>query len=645
MMGDVWYSNPPNNTGRSELGGSTSYVAGGIQRSKDGIPIWSGDAATFEEYVESCLMYEQTVVREKRYLCGPRIANELKGPARRILIGRRADWLSYEGGVRALVSALREERGQPKIPEMSELLLKYFKGTRRQKGETMNDFVLRKAEAYTRAQQSLARYQQEKQGPVTISRTSRLSSGPQSTTPTEAQGGPQGSRNGEDNEENEEWADPMTIPGDDQQWGQGEDEDGWVWSYSRGWYRMFAPQHGSLPSETSEWQRRDLPDILPDFVQGWYLFMDSGLDTMERNVLQAELRGDFSVRAVESVLRKHWTDHDIKKRDQEKWRYMSHLALEEAEDETAAMTGEWSVENLEAEGYSTEEIGYMASEQEKIQEACALIQEGRKTLREARAKQHAVKMSRGFYNPSSMQSYKNRTTATVSFRDTTGSRPKLQCFRCGGPHKVAECKEKPKESQANSTDEVAPLVFLAEAEQAAWMGATTSNDDAKEEAHLTTQQVMEQGKAVVDGGATRTIGSVEALSRIVDLNEKARGTTGVREVDVNDHPTFGFGNSSRDRCTSTACFEVPMGGRTNMLRIHALDKGSTPVLLSIHSLRKMGAIIDFESDLAVFRNVDPKKLVRLERTSAGHQVMPLTDDMYKDSRSLKQAVPSFTQLE
>ena len=30
--------------------------------------------------------------------------------------------------------------------------------------------------------------------------------------------------------------------------------------------------------------------------------------TSSRNVLHAELRGDFGVRAVEEVLRKHWTD-------------------------------------------------------------------------------------------------------------------------------------------------------------------------------------------------------------------------------------------------------------------------------------------------------------------------------------------------
>ena len=70
MSSDVWYSGQP---GRSELTGG----ANAIQRNRDGVPTWSGETVLFEEYVEACLLYEQTVAREKRYLCGPRLASEL----------------------------------------------------------------------------------------------------------------------------------------------------------------------------------------------------------------------------------------------------------------------------------------------------------------------------------------------------------------------------------------------------------------------------------------------------------------------------------------------------------------------------------------------------------------------------------------
>jgi hypothetical protein len=121
---------------------------------------------------------------------------------------------------------------------------------------------------------------------------------------------------------------------------------------------------------------------------------------------------------------------------------------------------------------------------------------------------------------------------------------------------------------------------------------------------LSTQDVVAQGKAIVDGGATRTIVSIVALSKVCELNEKTRGTAGVREVDMCDRPIFGFGNSSRNQCASTASLEVPLDGKLSTPKVHALDEGNAPILLSIDSLRKLGAVIDFGSDRAVLRAVD-----------------------------------------
>ena len=78
-----------------------------------------------------------------------------------------------------------------------------------------------------------------------------------------------------------------------------------------------------------------------------------------------------------------------------------------------------------------------------------------------------------------------------------------------------------------------------------------------------------------------------------------------------------------------------------MMKVQALDQGSAPILLSVHSLRQLGALMDFENDLAVFRHVDPTRVIQLERSSAGHQIMPLTEDVYQSAKQLARAVPSF----
>ena len=627
------YSGPQ--MSRPESGGS------GVTRNRDGVPIWSGDQATFEEYVEACLMYEQTVVWEKRYLCGPRCASELRGAAKRILVGRPADWLSHPHGVRTLIAALREEKGYPKIPEMSELLMKYFKGTRRQRGESMHDFITRKAEAYTRAQQSTSRLQSSndlRQGWNVPGPSSRGTSTREQQDRAEVTAG-----NSEEGTVDDDFGTPRASEEESQYWGRWQGHD-WAWSAAAGWIQLPGiagprPHH----QDSSELGRRDLPEILPNYVQGWFLFVDAGLDTMERNVLQAELRGDFSVKAVEDVLRKHWTDADLRRRDAEKGRQFGNILNEDLDEESAALVGEWDQDSLEAEGFSAEEISYLADEHERALQAYQVMQGAKRTLREARSKQHAVKMARQFYSvKSSTSGPRGEASMWKSMRSKDDS---IKCFRCGGPHKVAECKEPPRRpaatGQGNVTTDEAPFVFLAESQQAL---VTQGHEVKGDLVCLTTREVMEQGKAIIDGGATRTIGSIEALSRVADLNQELRGTSGIKEVDLSDRPIFGFGNSSKDQCVSTASLEVPLDGKMSTLRVHALDKGSAPVLMSVHSLRKLGAIIDFENDLAVFRSVDPKKVIQLECTAAGHQVMPLADDVMKSARELKAPAQSLACL-
>ena len=51
-----------------------------IERTKEGVPCWDGNAATFQEYSELAGHWEQSVAHHKRYLCGPKLQAELTGP-------------------------------------------------------------------------------------------------------------------------------------------------------------------------------------------------------------------------------------------------------------------------------------------------------------------------------------------------------------------------------------------------------------------------------------------------------------------------------------------------------------------------------------------------------------------------------------
>ena len=135
----------------------SASAGGASNRTKDGVPIWDGEAGTFNDFEEACLMHEQSVAKEKRYLCGPKIVAELTGAARRLVTGKGPTWISYNGGVQELLRHLRACLGKPQISELSEFLNKYFKHSRRRPQETINDYVTRKCEVYLRAQQALRR--------------------------------------------------------------------------------------------------------------------------------------------------------------------------------------------------------------------------------------------------------------------------------------------------------------------------------------------------------------------------------------------------------------------------------------------------------------------------------------------------------
>ena len=113
-------------------------------------------------------------------------------------------------------------------------------------------------------------------------------------------------------------------------------------------------------------------------------------------------------------------------------------------------------------------------------------------------------------------------------------------------------------------------------------------------------------------------------------------------MDNTSPPVFSFGNSTENRCLSTARLQVYAGGVPGEMQIHTLEEGESPILMSIETLRKVGAIIDFEHDLAVFRNINSTRIMKLARSRTGHQLLPLTEDWMSNSVASRQAVSSLT---
>ena len=136
---------------------------------------------------------------------------------------------------------------------------------------------------------------------------------------------------------------------------------------------------------------------------------------------------------------------------------------------------------------------------------------------------------------------------------------------------------------------------------------------------------------------TRTLGSIESVTRI---NRSKTGSYGVEGVDVSDKPVFGFADSGEAQCASTVQLLLKAAGQKGFLKVHALSKGGGPILISIATLKALGAILDFSEDTLALRALDPKRIISLKTSATEHQLLDLTEDLYRDSKEASSEIPS-----
>ena len=234
-------------------------------------------------------------------------------------------------------------------------------------------------------------------------------------------------------------------------------------------------------------------EILPDVIKGWLLLEKAGLDTLER------------LQAVENSLRAHWTDDQLRRRDGTD----KHQANGDDElfDEPP---NEWADEYFEDWDPETAALFQEACREEH--EAWAQIQEGRRTLREAREKQREVRVGRKFFGQ------KGRGKGQPRGRSSSGKGHQGggggPCLRRGLDHPTRNCPKgrDSRQDKAMTAEEQADLVFYTETTlfgEHEYENAALASESR--DGKMTTQEAMRAGYGVLDGGATRTMGSITAL--------------------------------------------------------------------------------------------------------------------------------------
>ena len=471
-----------------------------IKHTSDGVPQFSGEPELLPLYREEALQYLMTIETKKRYLVGPRLAKELSGVAKlaiRTKTTQDPQWLSHPRGTYQLLEFLEQFLAKPTLVESSRYIMKFFYNLRRRRGESMTEWVARHSEALWEASSAMRKLEKEFGGKGGHS------------VPATATDSVTGSTKGNGTDDGIEAPDASEVPPDPwssyrrPSWNYYANP--WWSSWQSSWSSWTAT--GSGPErEWSEasWKSKEYAppstwdvssDIfIPDFLAGFLLLHRAGLDTAERANILAAIRGQFGTETVARALREQWSDEDLARRDKAKMAaaYFTDT-VEEADDEILmAEDDAGAMDNMDA----NEQEAYMA-EQERIEETMAAIQHQKATLREARWKQKQIKLGRNFFPSKPFQ--KSSSSGSTGAGAGKGN---IQCFRCGGPHRISECPQKRTEA-AKVADEEAEVAFHA-----------FQVHHADNEKIPSSQGALEQCMGILDSGATASLGSIDALEAI-----------------------------------------------------------------------------------------------------------------------------------
>ncbi|CAK9112618.1 unnamed protein product, partial [Durusdinium trenchii] len=287
---------------------------------------------------------------------------------------------------------------------------------------------------------------------------------------------------------------------------------------------------------------------------------------------------------------------------------------------------------------------------ENIFAVYAAFQEKMRSFRDSRKLNYAKQHSRGYY-PLSMFKGKSKgkskkgkpkgsfgsppsstSTALASFQKGKGSsgtqrpgNPEYRgCFICGSKeHDFRSCPRRNGDSGTSSSArpnyfQNQVFVILSVDENETTVLTADGEDTASS---LAAVAVEYPGHAVIDLGATESLASLDALQEIMNLRLIKFGE---EEVIVKEETKkFKFGNGGTQRAASFVELPQVIGGTKVALGVHAIDAPGVPLLLSVRTLRRMGAVIDTERNMMQLRKFS-EEWIQLKQSSNEHLLLDMT---------------------
>eukprot|EP00434_Breviolum_minutum_P041423 symbB.v1.2.036847.t1/scaffold5298.1/size28697/1 len=145
------------------------------------------------------------------------------------------------------------------------------------------------------------------------------------------------------------------------------------------------PVISSTSDPWSNWHRQDCTsyepaetyqDLLPPYVQGWFLLQDAGLEPQERIMVMSALKDNFHVDRVSQELRNQWSDEDLRRKDQSG--RGSAWSAEPQEEDDPWLQGDKSSPDLSllvGEGLSEEGVMMINEAEDEAQQALMMMDE------------------------------------------------------------------------------------------------------------------------------------------------------------------------------------------------------------------------------------------------------------------------------
>lgn len=133
------------------------------------------------------------------------------------------------------------------------------------------------------------------------------------------------------------------------------------------------------------------------------------------------------------------------------------------------------------------------------------------------------------------------------------------------------------------------------------------------------------GYAVIDTGATETVGSLDAVEYITQQRALRFGPEDIG-VDPKRVKRFKFGNAEERVAESFMLLPQSVQGKPTSLGIYTLDVPNVPILLGIKTMSKLGAVVNLADNTLTFTKLFPGTAIPLIRSHNGHLLLDLCKD-------------------